>query len=175
MVNGFAVWFTGLPCSGKTTLATALRKELGRRGLQAHLLDGDVLRQSLSADLGFSKDDREAHVRRVVSLASSLMGHDAPVIAALISPYRSMREYTRNHIGSFIEVYLRCPLEVCESRDTKGLYRLARQEKLKDFTGISGEYEPPFFPEIVLDTDRMDEKTCVGIILKYLDLDGKNS
>ena len=131
----FAVWFTGLSSSGKTTLATALQKELQSLGLQVKLLDGDVLRKSVSPDLGYSREDREIHVDRVALLAASLADSGVLPVVALISPYSAMRERARHKFASFVEVYVRCPLSVCEARDVKGLYKRARKGEIDHFTG----------------------------------------
>src|SRR5262245_21229579 len=119
MNKGFVIWLTGLPCSGKTTLANALEEELRRRGHFPNVLDGDALRRTISADLGYSPEDRKTHVEGVTTLARSVADAGFPAIVALISPYRSMREKARKEIGAFVEVYVRCPLNVCESRDVK--------------------------------------------------------
>ena len=172
MTSGFAVWLTGLPCSGKTTLAEALQKELEYRGLSPRILDGDVLRRSLSADLGYSPGDRRIHVRRVIKMAENLVRSGTPVIAALISPQRAQREEAKFRIRPLVEVYVRCPLEVCESRDVKGLYRRARKAEIKDFTGVSSPYEEPRHPDVTVDTDRMSVLSALGRILDFLEVSG---
>ncbi len=149
---GFCLWFTGLPSSGKTTLAREVEILLRERGLDTELLDGDEIRRGLSADLGFDRASREAHAARVVFLAKALVRHGVVPIVALISPYERSRAKARQEIGRFVEVYLSTPLAVCESRDAKGLYRRARAGELKEMTGIDDPYEVPESPEIVLDT-----------------------
>lgn len=166
--NVFAIWLTGMPCSGKTTISYALQKELNFFGIDASVLDGDVLRKEISKDLGYSRQDRETHISRVTDLAESLQRRGTPVIVALISPYAQMRAWARDRLSGFIEVYLRCPLHVCEARDVKGMYRLARERKIAQFTGISDVYEEPAAPELALDTDRTGVDSCVASILDVL-------
>ncbi len=166
--RGFTLWFTGLPCAGKTTLAEAVWKELYSHGVMARHLDGDLMRKTLSRDLGFTKEDRITHARRMTTLAFSLTQSGSGVLVSLISPYRQMREHARGRINHFVEIYVRCPLAVCERRDVKGMYKLAREGRIDHFTGISDPYEEPINPEIVLDTDSMILETCVQKIMDYL-------
>lgn len=167
--RGFTVWLTGLPCSGKTTLAKLLCQKLEALGQAPEMLDGDDLRQSLSPDLGFTRKDREEHCRRVMGAVSSLTDEGRPVVTALVSPYRSIREEARRRLSPFVEVYLDCPLNICESRDVKGMYRLARNGQIRRFTGISDDYEPPQAAEVVLQTGRDRADDCVQKILAYLE------
>ena len=169
MTPGFAVWLTGLPCSGKTTLAEALKKELRDRGLFPRILDGDALRKTLSADLGYSPEDRKTHIRRVTTMARALVDSGIPAIIAVISPHQALREEARMRIKPLAEVYVRCPLSTCESRDVKGLYRRARNGEIQDFTGISSPYEPPKWPDVVVDTDSMSVPACLDRILVFLE------
>ena len=169
MMPGFAVWLTGLPCAGKTTLAQALQKELQNRGWSPKVLDGDALRRTISADLGYSPEDRTTHVKRVTTLAQSYVESGFPAIVALISPYRAMREEAKERIQPFVEVYVNCPLNICEARDVKGHYKQARLGEMKGFTGISSPYEEPERPDVVVDTDIMNEAACLGRILAYLE------
>ena len=166
--KGFTLWFTGLPCSGKTTLSEAVEKKLRALGLDVRHLDGDVIRKEISPNLGFSKKDREVHVSRVANKASFLTLQGVATLVSMISPYRAMRENARQLINPFIEVYVNCPLSVCEKRDVKGMYRLAREGKIKKFTGISDIYEEPLSPELVIDTHLMNVQSCVYKILEYL-------
>lgn len=166
--GGFALWITGLPCSGKTTLAQAVHQRLTALGVGGYFFDGDVLRKNLSSDLGFTKPERETHIRRVVAMAAPLVAH-SPVIFSLISPYRHMRAYARENLAPFFEVYLRCPVATCEKRDVKGMYRLARAGKLENFTGVSAEYEEPHSPEITLDTEWQNLETCAATVMTYLE------
>ncbi len=169
MMPGFAVWLTGLPCAGKTTIAQALQKELQSRGWSPKVLDGDVLRRTLSADLDYSPEGRTIHVKRVTTLAQSYVESGLPVIVALISPYRAMREEAKKQIQPFVEVYVNCPLDVCETRDVKGQYKRARGGEIEAFTGISSPYEEPERPDVVVDTDIMNKTACLGRILAYLE------
>jgi adenylylsulfate kinase len=168
--KGFALWFTGLPCSGKTTLAVLVSKKLRFLGYDVEHLDGDSFRLAYSKELGFSKKDREKNVSRAARFAARFVQKNVVVAAAFVSPYRNMREHARKLMGSrFIEIYLRCPLSVCEKRDVKGMYQLARLGKIKNFTGVSAPYETPLKPEIVLDTDSLGSEECVDRIMAYLD------
>lgn len=162
MQKGFTLWLTGLSGAGKTTLATRLEKELKQRGLKVEVLDGDIVRGNLNQDLGFSKKDRLTNIKRVAFVAKLLARNDIIVIASFISPYSEMRSYCRNEIGNFMEVYVKCPLEVLIERDTKGLYKKALSGQIPDFTGISAPYEEPLNPEIILETDKetVEESTC---------------
>ena len=169
MRKGFVMWLTGLPCSGKTTLAQTIQKEFSYLRYPAEILDGDVTRKSISPDLGYSKEDRDIHARRVTRVAQSLAWTGVPVIVALISPYRAMRERARACVHPFVEIYVRCPLKECEKRDVKGLYRLARNNKIINFTGVSDPYEEPLNPEITVDTDTADVTACVEQIMGYLE------
>jgi adenylyl-sulfate kinase len=167
--KGGVVWFTGLPCSGKTTLSRMTAQELRSRGLKIEVLDGDEVRSILSTGLGFSKEDRDTHVRRLGYMAQVLARNGIWVLVAAISPYRAVREEMRAQLLSegvdFIEVYVRCSLEVAEARDTKGLYRRARLGEIPMFTGISDPFEEPLAPEVVVDTDRESPEACVRRLL----------
>lgn len=167
--KSFTVWFTGLPCSGKTTLSNAVEIELRSQDLGVILLDGDRLRKKLSRNLGFSKKDRFTHVQRVTDLAASLNEDGDIALVSLISPYRAMRENARKQIETFVEVFVQCPLAICEKRDVKGMYKLARRGGIKHFTGVSDVYEKPLNPEIVVDTDIRRISTCTKQILHYLE------
>ena len=151
---GFCVWLTGLPSAGKTTIAKELLPRLQARGWYADLLDGDEIRRGLSADLGFDRKSREAHASRVAFCAKLLARNGSIPIVALISPYRTSRAAARAEIGRFVEVYVSTPLEVCEGRDVKGLYKKARAGTIKEMTGVDDPYEPPEHPEITVDTVR---------------------
>lgn len=166
---GFTVWLTGLSGAGKTTISLMLEQELRARGLKSERLDGDTVRQELTRDLGFSKEDRDKNIERVGFVARLLSRNDVAVIAAFISPYREARQKVRQQTTNFIEVYVNAPLEVCASRDTKGLYARALDGELTDFTGIDAPYEPPEAPEITLHTDRETPKESLAKLLAYLE------
>ena len=153
-VKGLTVWFTGLSSAGKTTISQALYEDLCGRGHRVEWLDGDVIRQRLSKGLGFSKEDRDENIRRIGFVAELLTRHGVIVLVSAVSPYRELRDEMRQRIGSFLEVYVQAPLEVCEQRDLKGIYRRARAGEMDNVTGINDPYEPPLTPEVVCHTDR---------------------
>jgi adenylylsulfate kinase len=167
--TGVAIWFTGLSAAGKTTLNNALRERLQASGYAVESLDGDVLRQNLWKDLGFSKQDRDENVRRIGFVAHLLSRNGIIVLVSAISPYRAARDEVRCRIGNFVEVYVNAPLEVCEQRDRKGLYRKARAGQLSGFTGVDDPYEPPLCPEIECQTDRETVAECVDKIMRFLE------
>jgi len=150
--EGLTVWFTGLSGSGKTTLSSSVRGVLVARGFRVELLDGDVLRKTLNRDLGFSKRDRDENVRRIGFVAHLLTRNGILVLVSAIAPYRDTREEVRCRIGNFMEVHVNAPLEVCEKRDPKGLYRRVRAGEIHGFTGIHDPYEEPLKPEVRCDT-----------------------
>lgn len=164
----FVLWFTGLPCSGKTTLSNKIKKELNAYGLNPEQLDGDSVRQKKAVALGYSKEDRMANVTEVVSQTSDFMQNGIITLVSLISPYNQMREYARQKVGDFVEIYVRCPLKVCETRDVKGMYRLAREGKIKHFTGVSDPYEEPADPELVVETDLLTIEASANKVMRYL-------
>jgi adenylyl-sulfate kinase len=166
--NGFTVWFTGLPSSGKSTLAGMLQKKLLEFGFPVEILDGDEVRQRLNQGLGFSKEDREENIRRISYVAKLLARVGAVAITAAISPYRSSRDQARSEIENFVEVYINCPVEECIRRDVKGLYAKALQGKVQNFTGVSDPYEPPSRPEITVFTDRESPEESLQKILHGL-------
>jgi adenylyl-sulfate kinase len=151
-MNGFAVWITGLPSSGKTTVALLVEQELRARALRVERLDSDVMRRWLTPDLGYSLEDRWKNVRRVAFVARLLARNDVAVLCALVAPLRAMREEARQEIGRFVEVYCRCPLEVLVERDAS--YSRALRGEIAAFTGVSSPYEEPQAPEVLLETDR---------------------
>jgi adenylylsulfate kinase len=148
------IWFTGLSGSGKSTISTWVAQELRRRGYRVESLDGDSIRD-IFPNTGFSKAERDAHIRRVGYLASKLEQNGVFVIASFVSPYRESREFVRSLCGTFIEVHVSTPFEECERRDVKGLYAKARRGEIKNFTGLDDPYEAPVAPELVLDTTRI--------------------
>ena len=169
--KGATLWFTGLSASGKSTLAVALESALHERKCRTYILDGDNIRHGLNKDLGFSPTDRMENIRRIGEVASLLRDGGIINMVAFISPYRLDRQTARdlsNEDGTFIEVFVDCPVDICETRDPKGMYKKARDGVIKDFTGISAPYEPPENPEIHLRTDRNSVSQCVDIMLAYL-------
>ena len=172
--QGFCIWLTGLPCSGKSTIAEILSVMLQARGRKVTLLDGDVVRTHLSKGLGFSKEDRITNILRVGFVASEIVRHNGVVICALVSPYRSARNQVRSMMeeGKFIEVFVDAPVEVCEVRDVKGMYRKAKEGLIKGFTGVDDPYEHPDAPEIHIDTTRLSPEESARKILEYLLVEG---
>ncbi|CAM3922337.1 adenylyl-sulfate kinase [Xenorhabdus thuongxuanensis] len=168
-VNGhpaLVIWFTGLSGSGKSTLAGALEQALFVRGIKTYLLDGDNVRHGLCSDLGFSEIDRQENIRRVGEVAKLMVDAGLVVLTAFISPHRAERQKIRNLIeeGRFIEVYVDTPLEICELRDPKGLYKKARAGELHNFTGIDADYEAPEQPEIYLDGSQSVESSVEKLL-----------
>jgi bifunctional enzyme CysN/CysC len=170
--KGAILWLTGLSGAGKSTVATELERELFAKGLHTYILDGDNIRHGLSANLGFSPEDRTENIRRVAEVARLLMDAGVLVITAFISPYRDDRRLARSLVNEdeFVEVYVNAPLEVCEQRDPKGLYKKARTGEIANFTGISAPYEPPDQPELVVHTDKQTPAECVAQIIDFLKL-----
>ena len=136
-MKGFTLWFTGLPCSGKSTLAKGVEEILLERGVKVEVLDGDIVRTNLTKGLGFSKEDRDTNIRRIGFVCHLLTRNDVVAIAAAISPYKEIRDENRKLIGRFAEVYVKCSVEIAEQRDVKGMYEKARKGEIKNFTGIS--------------------------------------
>lgn len=162
------LWFTGLPGSGKTTLSLELERALFKHGFQTYVLDGDNIRHGLSADLGFSADDRSENIRRIGEVAKLLAGAGMVAITAFISPYRSDRDRVRAIGGDlFHEVFIDAPVEVCERRDPKGHYAKARRGEIPQFTGVSAPYEPPANPELRIDTARLSIQESVERLVEY--------
>jgi len=168
MRSGFVIWLTGLPGSGKTTIARKLEPELRRLELPVEVLDGDEIRQNLSKGLGFSREDRETHLKRVTYVAKLLSRNGVAVIAAFISPYRAIREYARKETTNFLEVYVKCSVETCARRDPKGLYKRASSGQITDLTGPQDVYEEPTAPDLLLDTERLTVEECVTAIQSKL-------
>jgi bifunctional enzyme CysN/CysC len=163
------LWFTGLPSAGKSTLAVLLERELTRRGMHAFVLDGDNIRHGLAADLGFSKEDRTENIRRVGEVSKLFAEAGTIVITSFISPYRNDRDWVRASAnGSFHEIHIRAPVEVCEARDPKGHYKKARNGQIVDFTGVSAPYEAPLAPELTVDTALHSVDECIGALLDYV-------
>lgn len=168
--RGVTVWFTGLSASGKSTVALLVDKHLTERGHCCCILDGDNIRQGLNSDLGFSPEDRNENIRRIGEVSKLFCGNGIISLTAFISPYRVDRDRNReiHDSGDFIEVYLDCPLEVCERRDPRGLYAKARAGAIAEFTGVSAPYEPPLHPELSLRTDRESPDESAGKVVDYL-------
>ena len=164
-IKGFTLWFTGLPCSGKTTIAEVVEDDLRNRGLNVESLDGDEVRQHLSKDLGFSKEDRDTHIRRMGFIAKLLSRNGVATLGAFVSPYREVRDHLRSEIENFVEVYVKCPVEVCIERDVKGMYKKALSGEIKNFTGVSDPYEEPLNPEIIVETNK---ETLAESVIKVL-------
>jgi adenylyl-sulfate kinase len=149
---GLTIWFTGLSGAGKSTLAEEVAARIRAQGRLVEILDGDVVRQNLSARLGFSKEDRDTNIRRVAFVAELLTRNGVVVIVAAISPYRAVRDEARARIGRFLEVYVRCPIDELVRRDVKGLYKRALAGEIDNFTGVSDPYEEPESPEVLVDS-----------------------
>jgi adenylylsulfate kinase len=169
--KSLVLWFTGLSGSGKTTLAQRVETELLKRGIRSYILDGDNVRMGLNRDLGFSAKDREENVRRIGEVARLFVDAGIVVLTAFISPFRKDRDFARSLVekNEFVEIYLKCPLHICEERDVKGLYRKARQGSITQFTGIDDPYEKPDHPEIVLDTGKTTVAECLNRIMVFLE------
>ncbi|AFZ19200.1 adenylyl-sulfate kinase [Allocoleopsis franciscana] len=165
---GVTVWFTGLSGAGKTTISRAVGNQLKSYGQKLEILDGDVVRLNLCKGLGFSKEDRDENIRRVAFVAGLLTRNQVTVLVSAISPYREIRQEVRERIGNFVEVYVNAPLQVCEQRDVKGLYKKARAGEIKNFTGIDDPYEPPFNPDVECKTDLETVEESVSKVLAKL-------
>src|SRR5579864_6567853 len=169
--SGFTIWFTGLSGAGKSTLSEVIEARLRERGRSVEVLDGDIVRTHLSKGLGFSKEDRDINIKRIAFVCGLLSRNGVACISAAISPYRETRAWARDHIGNFIEVFVKCPIEVCRQRDVKGLYKLADEGKIKGFTGVDDPYEEPEHPELVIETDKETiEESIARIFTKLTEL-----
>jgi adenylyl-sulfate kinase len=151
--TGFTIWFTGLSGSGKSTVTAILERDLRARGMKVEVLDGDVVRTNLTQGLGFSREDRDTNIRRIGWVCQLLSRNDVVAIAAVISPYRAVRDEVRGRIGRFVEVYMDATLEMLAERDVKGLYRRAMAGEIPNFTGVNDTYEPPLNPEVTCYSD----------------------
>jgi adenylylsulfate kinase len=167
--RGFTAWFTGLPCSGKTTVADGVAEILRDKGYKVERLDGDTVRKGLTSDLGFSKEDRDENIKRVTFVAKLLARNGVAVLATFVSPYRERRARTREEIGNFVEIYTRCSVEICIERDVKGMFEKALAGEIKNFTGIDDPYEEPESPELILDTDKESIDESVRKVLDKLE------
>lgn len=166
--QGMTIWLTGLSGAGKSTIASLLTDKLNGLGVAAEWLDGDELRRILGKGLGFSREDRFENIRRAVYLAEMLNRHDVVTVVSLISPYAEMRDYARRTLPRFAEIYVDCPLDICEARDVKGLYAKARRGEIPSFTGISDPYEIPPGPELTLNTAGQTPEESVHTLLAWL-------
>jgi len=166
--TGFTIWFTGLSGAGKSTLAEVIERRLKDQGRNVEILDGDIVRTHLSKGLGFSREDRDTNIKRIAFVCSLLTRNGVVCISAAIAPYREAREWARREIGDFVEVYLKCPIEVCRQRDVKGLYKLVDEGKIKNFTGVDDPYEEPENPELVIETDKESVGESVSRIFAKL-------
>lgn len=172
--EGAALWLTGLSGSGKSTVAHRVERLLIERGVHAFVLDGDNIRHGLNADLGFAPEDRTENIRRIAQVARLFVEAGTIVLTAFVSPYREDRDKARTLLpdGRFIEVFIDTPLEVCESRDPKGLYKKARAGEITNLTGIGAPYEAPLSPELRVDTSAHDPSASAGLIIEYLESRG---
>jgi adenylylsulfate kinase len=169
--RGAILWFTGLSGSGKSTLANAVDHRLHELGLASYVLDGDNIRHGLNGDLGFSPEDRTENIRRIGEVAKLFADAGTLALTAFISPYRQDRDRIRDTVqrpGDFVEIFVECPLDVCEERDPKGLYRKARAGEIPEFTGISAPYEEPQAPDLVVNTAEHSLEECVDLVLRHL-------
>ena len=167
--KGFTIWFTGLSGAGKSTLSEVIEERLKARGRNVEILDGDIVRTHLSKGLGFSREDRDTNIKRIAFVCGLLTRNGIICISAAIAPYREARQWARQEIGYFVEVYVKCPIEVCRQRDVKGLYKLVDEGKIKGFTGVDDPYEEPEHPELVVETDKETIEESVGRIFAKLE------
>lgn len=169
---GFTIWFTGLSGSGKSTLSEAIAERFQQYERTVEILDGDIVRTHLSKGLGFSREDRDINIKRIAFVCNLLTRNGVVCISAAIAPYREARAWARQEIGNFVEIYVKCPLEVCRQRDVKGLYKLVDEGKIKNFTGVDDPYEEPEQPELIVETDKetLDE-SLARIFAKLVELD----
>ena len=166
--TGFTIWFTGLSGSGKSTLSEVIEQRLKARGRNVEVLDGDIVRTHLSKGLGFSREDRDTNIKRIGFVCGLLTRNGVVCISAAIAPYYEARDWARKEIGNFVEVYVKCPLEVCRQRDVKGLYKLVDEGKIKNFTGVDDPYEEPVHPELIVETDKETVEESVTRIFARL-------
>lgn len=167
--KGITVWFTGLSAAGKTTIAMDVEKILKERAIKVERLDGDTVRQDLTRDLGFSKEDRDKNISRVSFVAKLLTRNDVVVLCSFISPYVEERQAAKDKIGSFVEVYVKASVEECSKRDPKGLYKKAKAGEIENFTGISDPYEEPPAPDLVCDTVKESVEESVEKVISFLE------
>lgn len=168
--KSIALWFTGLPSSGKSTIAHAVEKKLYEMGVRTYTFDGDNVRHGLCSDLGFSPEDRAENLRRIAEMIKLFLDAGIVVFAAFVSPYKKDRERVRKIVSEkdFVEIYCRCPVEVCEKRDPKGMYKKARVGEIKNYTGVSAPYEEPENPDLILDTHLLTLEESVNRVLELV-------
>jgi len=166
--TGLTIWFTGLSGAGKSTLSEIIEQHLKDRGRNVEVLDGDIVRTHLSKGLGFSREDRDTNIKRIAFVCGLLSRNGVVCISAAIAPYGEAREWARKEIGNFVEVYVKCPIEVCRQRDVKGLYKLVDEGKIKNFTGVDDPYEEPEHPELVIETDKETIEESISRIFDKL-------
>src|SRR5579864_164251 len=167
--KGFTLWFTGLSGAGKSTLSEAIEHRLKASGQKVEVLDGDIVRTHLSKGLGFSREDRDTNIKRIAFVCGLLTRNGVICISAAIAPYAEAREWARKEIGDFVEIYVKCPIEVCRQRDVKGLYKLVDEGKIKNFTGVDDPYEEPEHPELVIETDKETVEESIARIFAKLE------
>jgi len=170
--EGFTLWMTGLSGAGKTTIAKVLETRLKDRGARFERLDGDVVRESLTRDLGFSKEDRDKNIERVTFVAKLLSRNNVGVVCSFISPYQAQRDMVRQETTNFIEVFVHAPLEVCAERDVKGMYAKAFAGEIANFTGVSDPYEAPEHPDILIPTSEETPEESANRVIAYLEEHG---
>jgi len=163
-----AIWLTGIPASGKTTISILLKDYLQKKNMPAIILDGDEIRKTVSKDLGFSPQDRKEHNRRVIEIAKLLVKNNFTAIIPLISPYKETRDLARKEIPNFVEVYVKASLDTCIKRDPKGLYKKAKNGEITNLTGLQSPYEEPINPELILDTEKLTPQQCLDTITSYI-------
>ena len=172
MPRGFTLWFTGLSGAGKSTLSDKVAEELRRRGMNVEILDGDEVRTNLSKGLGFSKEDRDTNIKRIGYVCKLLSRNGVVAISAAISPYKEIRDFNREQIGNFIEVYVKCSIEALTRRDVKGLYKKALAGEIASFTGVSDPYEAPERPDVFADTGAEPVEVSLGRIVAHIEAAG---
>lgn len=168
-LKGVTLWFTGLPSSGKSTIARIIERQFRKWNLKVELLDGDVIRTNLSKGLGFSKEDRDANIKRIGFVCHLLTRNGVIAIASAISPYKEIRDFNRRMIGNFVEVFVKTSVEECEKRDVKGLYKKARAGEIKGFTGVDDPYENPDNPEVTCETEKETPEQSAEKVIRRLE------
>lgn len=168
-MRGIVIWLTGLPCSGKTSISKEIEKYFKDNNLPIQRLDGDIVRETISNDLGFSKEDRDLNIERLSYVAQMLSENGVNVVSAFVSPYQKMRDFTRSLCENFIEVHVNCSIDECKRRDVKGMYAKAAKGEIKDFTGVQDPYEIPQNPEITVNTEKESLEESFKRIIEYIE------